>query len=57
MMKFGDTPLHGAIRGKHVNIAKLLIERGAKPDIKNKKGKSAEDEAKDAAIHQIIFKK
>ncbi|CAF1703770.1 BnaC03g35800D [Brassica napus] len=36
----GDTPLHHAARGEHVNVIRLLLSSGASPTIKNSYGKT-----------------
>lgn len=37
------TPLHLAVRNKHIGIAGWLIDHGAKPDVKDKAGNTALD--------------
>lgn len=46
----GDTPLFTALRAGAQEAMEGLLIKGANPDIKNKKGKKAEDEA----AHQVI---
>ncbi|CAH8369591.1 unnamed protein product [Eruca vesicaria subsp. sativa] len=36
----GDTPLHHAARGEHVNVINFLLSSGASPTIKNSYGKT-----------------
>lgn len=44
----GDTPLHEVVlEGDNVDIATLLLDHGADPNIENDKGKSAIDPASD----------
>ncbi|MBP7190516.1 MAG: ankyrin repeat domain-containing protein, partial [Rickettsiaceae bacterium] len=38
--RFGDTPLHGACRGDHIEIAQFLIENGANPNQPDESGET-----------------
>lgn len=37
------TPLHDAAASGNLKLVKLLVEKGANPNVKNKKGKSPRD--------------
>ena len=43
----GNTVLHMAVRSKNVNLVGILLNLGARPDIKNKAGKTALDLVQD----------
>jgi ankyrin repeat protein len=49
--KLGNTPLHLAIKNNHPDMAKILLEWGAKSDIANNNGKTASD----IGIANVIF--
>ncbi|MCC8399213.1 MAG: ankyrin repeat domain-containing protein [Rickettsia endosymbiont of Platyusa sonomae] len=49
--KFGNTPLHLATKNNHPDMAKILLEWGAKSDIANNNGKTASD----FGVANIIF--
>jgi ankyrin repeat protein len=56
---FGNTPLARAVyrskRGIESDLVKLLLSRGADPDIKNKSGESARDLVKgNALLEQLL---
>ncbi|VDQ13435.1 unnamed protein product [Trichobilharzia regenti] len=36
--ELGDQPIHSAVLGKHLQILRLLIDFGAKVDMKNQQG-------------------
>lgn len=52
--RISDTPLHIAVREKHVEIVKFLIEKGAKLNIKNSRGKTPLDIAERIGLKEII---
>lgn len=52
--KFGDTPLHTAIKWWKKKHILPLLENGADKNIKNNENRRAEDEAKDLAIKELI---
>lgn len=43
----GNTPLHHGIQGMGKKVVRVLLERGANPHLRNKKGRRAEDLAYD----------
>jgi ankyrin repeat protein len=49
----GNTPLHLAVEEESVAIIKLLLDKGAQQDIRNKKGKTALDLAATSADEEI----
>ena len=50
----GSTPLHGAAYFGHALVVGLLLQHGARSDIKNKWGNSALDESATPAIRSLI---
>ena len=52
--KDGSTPLHGAAYFGHALVVGLLLQHGARSDIKNSWGNSALDESATAAIRSLI---
>ena len=50
----GSTPLHGAAYYGHTPIVKLLLQHGAKTDIKNQFGRTALDDSATLEIHGLI---
>jgi ankyrin repeat protein len=50
----GDTPLHTAVNKNYLGIAKYLLNKGANPDIKNKKGQNPSALAKSTEIRKIL---
>ena len=44
---FGDTPLHLAITGEKAEIVEALLAAGAKTDLRNGKGKTPLDKARE----------
>lgn len=50
----GSTALHAASYFSHIDIVRLLLEKGASPDQKNKYGKMPEEEAKNSEIAQLF---
>jgi ankyrin repeat protein len=58
---YGNTPLARAVyrskRGTEPELVKLLMSRGANPDIKNKAGESARDLVKGNAVLERLLQK
>lgn len=52
--KDGSTPLHGAAYFGHALVVGLLLQHGARSDIKNNWGNSAQDESATPAIRSLI---
>ena len=52
--KWGKTALHWAVLEGYLNIAKYLIEKGAKVDLQNKSGWTAMDIAKEQGNQEMI---
>ena len=50
----GETPLHIAAREGHIDIAELLINKGADINAKNNYGKTPFDCAKNEEIRQLL---
>jgi ankyrin repeat protein len=50
----GDTALHGAAARGYPAVAKLLLARGASPDVKNAKGANPLDVAGLAAVRSVL---
>ena len=50
----GRTPLYIAIYKKNVDVAKLLVQAGANPNIKNKNGKSPKILAKSMGLTEVF---
>ncbi len=50
----GDTPLHLASLYGHEEVAGLLVEAGADPNIKNNIGKSPLDLAVESGVQEAI---
>ena len=50
----GETPLHIAAREGHIDIAELLINKGADVNAKNNYGKTPFDYAKNEEIRQLL---
>eukprot|EP00005_Dracoamoeba_jomungandri_P006236 CAMPEP_0174261866 /NCGR_PEP_ID=MMETSP0439-20130205/12532_1 /TAXON_ID=0 /ORGANISM="Stereomyxa ramosa, Strain Chinc5" /LENGTH=132 /DNA_ID=CAMNT_0015346465 /DNA_START=59 /DNA_END=457 /DNA_ORIENTATION=+ len=50
----GKTPLHEACWRSHEIIVKLLLERGAKPDIEDKSGRVPYDLARNKDIRALL---
>lgn len=55
--KSGNTILHIAAKGYDVNIVKTLVEKGAKVDVKNKKGQTPLDLAKNKQVNAYLVSK
>ena len=49
------TPLHTAVFNGHQDAAKLLLEAGADPSLRNKRGKTPRDLAKRAGSEALIW--
>jgi ankyrin repeat protein len=52
----GDTALHHALNADNISAAKLLLENGAKTDLKNKAGTSAIDLMKSKGFDDLLNK-
>ena len=50
----GESALHKAAKNGHVIVCHVLIKRGARPDIKNKDGKTAVDVARENNHHECV---
>jgi ankyrin repeat protein len=50
----GDTALHDASRFGHTEVVKALLAEGAEKNIKNSKGKTASDVAKDYEKMEVV---
>ena len=46
----GDTPLHLAVRRRHVESVRLLVESGASVRRRNERGRTVADEARYAGL-------
>ena len=53
--KMRNTPLHWAARGGHLEVAELLIEAGADPEVKNLAGNTACDMVEDTQGFQELL--
>ena len=53
----GETALHAAARMNYPKVAALLLESGARPDTKNKKGESPLDVAGSDTVKQVLLKR
>ena len=51
----GDTPLHRAVGFDHIEIVRLLLDRGASANVKNKEGKTPIDDAESDEIKQLLL--
>ena len=54
--RFGSTPLHLAADGKRLPIIKLLLEKGADRDAKDKKGRKPADRTTSTAVKEALGK-
>lgn len=52
--KLGDTPLHSAAWKGHSEAVQLLLDKGARADLKNKEGKLPIDLTKDAEVATLL---
>ena len=52
----GQTPLHLAAKWGRLNVIKLLIEEGADLEVKDRKGRTAVDEADDAIVQTHLLR-
>ena len=50
----GRTPLHGAARRGNMEVAVLLCGLGANIELRNKKGESALDKARNVRKHNMV---
>eukprot|EP00955_Chlamydomonas_euryale_P091501 364630-Chlamydomonas_euryale.AAC.12 len=50
----GDTPLHNAARGNHVDIVTLLLSSGADPNMRNTSGNTPAQEAEDEDVIKVL---
>nr|XP_039324815.1 ankyrin repeat domain-containing protein 31 isoform X1 [Saimiri boliviensis boliviensis] len=50
----GTLPLHDAVANNHLKAAKILLQNGANPNQKDKKRKSALDEADDETMKELL---
>lgn len=55
--KYGNTVLHNAAKGYNVNVVKKLVENGASLNIKNKKGQTPLDLAKNKKVNAFLVSK
>ena len=46
----GDSALHNAARGGHLDVVQYLLQRGADPTLRNEQGKTAAAEAEDKQV-------
>lgn len=53
----GNTPLHAAIQDQKIDVANVLLVRGADPDLKNSRGESPRDLATIYGVSGIEFDK
>jgi len=54
----GDTPLHHAARGEHLDVVKLLLEAGASPKKENTYGQTPADMAdQDTEVRTLLLAK
>lgn len=52
--KLGDTPLHSAAWKGHAEAVRMLLDKGARVDLKNNEGKTPLDLAKDAETEALL---
>ena len=52
--KLGDTPLHSAAWKNHVEAVRLLLQKGARVDIRNNENKTAVELTKDPEVATLL---
>ncbi|KAI8774742.1 osteoclast-stimulating factor 1, partial [Biomphalaria glabrata] len=52
--KLGDTPLHSAAWKGHAEAVKMLLDKGARVDLRNNDGKLPIDLTKDADVAALL---
>jgi ankyrin repeat protein len=52
--EYGVTPLMQAARGGRTDVARALIDAGARPELKTRSGRSALDLAREAAQPELV---